>query len=178
MMVMPKSETATDEALVARFKEGDANAFEALYDRYLNKVYSRVRAQIPFSEVEDVTQEVFIAVLRSLPAFRATCAFSTWVIAIVNKKVADYYRRKYHRHEEGLEGHEGGLLSIESKEGEVVVKGALHKLHSRYQEVLVQRLAEGLSFQEIAQLNGSSLEAAKSMYRRALEAFKKEWEKI
>lgn len=178
MKVIPKTEAVTDEALVARFKGGDVNAFEALYDRYLHKVYARVRAQIPSSDVEDVTQEVFISVLRSLPAFRAISAFSTWVIAIANKKVADFYRRKYLRPVESLEEHQGWQPAVEAKEGETMVKEVLHKLHDRYREILIERLAEGRSFQEIAQLNGSSLEAAKSMYRRALETFKKEWEKV
>ena len=47
-------------------QSGDKDAFFALYNRYLSKVFNRVKSKIPPQEAEDVTQDVFIAVSRSL----------------------------------------------------------------------------------------------------------------
>lgn len=176
---MLKPRLPSDEALVARVKEGDETALESLYERYLEKVYFRIGGQVPRQDVEDVTQEVFLALVRSLTTFRAACSFSTWVNSLINKKVADYYRRKYSRKEVSEEYSEQGQASRhEPRERDVMVKEILHRLPRHYREVIRERLAEGMSFKEIAESMDYSLEAVKSLYRRALDAFRKEWSKI
>lgn len=171
-------EKKSDEALIVSLKEGDLAAFESLYDRYLDRVYRRVRAHVPREDVEDVTQEVFLAVVRSLATFRAASSFSTWVHSIINKKVADYYRR---RHQVEMDNPAEGPQerpSGQAREREVMVKEILWRLPEHYRQIIISHLAEGISLQEIAHQEGSSLEGAKSLYRRALGAFKREWEKV
>ena len=55
----------------------------------------------------------------------------------------------------------------------ILIRQALKELPEHYQEVILLRFAEGLKFNEIAQIQGQSLEATKSLYRRAIAALNK-----
>ncbi len=58
------------------------------------KYINRVKSKVPPPYVEDVTQEVFIAVIRSLHRFEQRSRFSTWLYTIVNRQIADFYRQR------------------------------------------------------------------------------------
>ena len=91
---MTSSFDISDEHLIQQYIKGDQQAFDSLYDRHIRSVYKRVRYLIPETDVEDVTQEVFIAALRSLRSFRGDAKFSTWLRTLTNNKVAEYYRKR------------------------------------------------------------------------------------
>jgi len=55
------STSSSDELLIQNFKDGNKEAFDLLYCRHLPSVFKRVRYMIPESDVEDVTQEIFIS---------------------------------------------------------------------------------------------------------------------
>lgn len=172
----------TDAELIQKIVRGQMDAFAVLYERHLPSVYNRVRYRIPESDVEDVTQEVFITALRSLKSFRGNAKFSTWLRTLTNRRVADFYRSKEvaNTQSEPLRG-EGEklrmeLLAVQSKssisDDRIVLREAIVKLPDHYQEVLLLRFADGLKFREIAKTMGQSLEATKSLYRRAMSALR------
>ena len=169
---------ATDETLIRQFREGDASAFDVLYQRHLPGVYNRVRYIIPEGDVEDVTQEVFMAALKSLPSFRGEAQFSTWLRTLINHKVAEYYRRRGRKREapqvplaEAVE--RGGGQSSRSLEERIALRRALGQLPGQYRDLILLRFAEGMQFNEIAELTGQNLEATKSLFRRAVSALRK-----
>src|SRR5512145_134315 len=84
----------SDDHLVRRVQSGDQEALNLLYEQYLPAVYNRVRFTIPECDVEDVTQEVFIAVMRSICGFRGEARFATWLYTLTRRQIADYYRRR------------------------------------------------------------------------------------
>jgi RNA polymerase sigma-70 factor (ECF subfamily) len=164
----------SDEMLLHQAQAGDWEAFGTLCERYLPRVYNRLRAVIPHQDVEDLTQEVFVAVVRSLRSFRSDSAFSTWLYGITKHKVSDYHRRK-RKHGDT----ERSMLEepwspardpSPTVHNTLLVRQILLSLPERYREVLLLRLAEGRSFREVAQLLNLSLEATKSLYRRAIAA--------
>lgn len=166
-----------DEHLARLAQQGDREAFLKLYDMYLPKVYNRVKSRIPESYVEDVTQEVFIAVIRSIERFELRSRFNTWLYTIVNRQIADFYRQRERRTEEQSVNldHVEHLLSEPSFEAErgderALIQQALLELPEHYQEVILLRFADGLTFAEIAQVREQTLEAVKSLYRRAIQA--------
>lgn len=165
----------TDEHLVKLAQEGDREAFLTLYNRYLKKVYNRVKSRVPLQDVEDVTQEIFIAVVRSLDRFEQRSRFGTWLYTIVNRQIADYYRRVYRSgdsHAVSLDADDGldlPVLDVNSDDL-VLIQQALQVLPENYQEVVLLRFADGLTFAEIAERRGQTLEATKSLYRRAVQA--------
>jgi RNA polymerase sigma factor (sigma-70 family) len=82
-----------ESVLVKAARQGDRAAFRKLYDHYLPLIYARVCALVPLTDAEDVTQEVFLSVARSIHGFCSRSALSTWMNSIVGRRVADYYRR-------------------------------------------------------------------------------------
>ncbi len=178
----PDQPRPSDEDLVREAQRGSAEAFNRLYERYLPMVYNRVRYTIPGPDIEDVTQEIFIAVIRSLGSFRGTARFSTWLRTLVNRRVADYYRS---RREQEVElpvdlGEDDPPMARDrigaypelSLEDSVALRQALAEIPESYREVLLLRFVEGLQFHEIASERGQSLEAAKSLFRRAVAALR------
>jgi RNA polymerase sigma-70 factor, ECF subfamily len=163
----------TDEVLIRQFKDGQVDAFNVLYARYLPSVYKRVRCVIPVEDVEDVTQEVFIAVLQSLKGFRGESQFGTWLRTLTNYKVAEYYRKRNRKKEapqtalsEADGKRTGGPTRTEEEQFQL--QYALYQLPENYREVLLLRFAEGLQFHQIAEMTGQNLEAVKSLFRRAI----------
>lgn len=179
-----KDNHSTDEELVRQAQEGNLDAFTSLYERYLPSVYNRVRYVVPEQDIEDVTQEIFITLMKSLKSFEHKSQFSTWLRTLTNRRVADYYRERSRTGNQlsadlsevhpGLNPNlrvEAGTAAIHDR---VMLRQALGALPERYREVLLLRFAEGLQFKEIAQLNGDSLEATKSLFRRAIAALRKQ----
>ncbi len=174
---MTAQSAASDELLIQQFKDGNPNAFNELYQRHLASVYRRVRFVIPESDVEDVTQEVFIAALKSLGTFRGEAQFGTWLRTLTNHKVAEYYRKRNRKQEapqvplnEALHHTEGNTPKM--LEERLALRKAINQLPEQYQEIILLRFAEGLQFNEIAELNGQNLEATKSLFRRAMSALR------
>ena len=174
------SSEVTDEQLVKRAQAGNKEAFLTLYNRYLNKVHNRVRSRVPISDVDDVTQEIFMAVVRSLHKFEHKSRFNTWLYTIANRQIADYYRRRTRGGKEqeplSLEVVTFNEPSYEHEEldEQAALKRALNVVPEHYRQVVMLRFADGLSFQEIADELDKSLEAVKSLYRRAIQAIRDE----
>lgn len=171
------SNSASDEVLIQHFKDGSHEAFDLLYHRHLPSVFKRVRYVIPENDVEDVTQEVFIAAMRSLPSFRGDSQFGTWLRTLTNHKVAEFYRKRARKQEPLIaplteaSGKVDGHTSKKMEE-RVFLQKALEKLPENYQEIILLRFAEDLQFNEIAAQLNQNLEATKSMYRRAIAALR------
>lgn len=173
---------ASDEHLAERAQRGDRDAFFNLYQRYLKRVYNRVKSKIPPQDVDDVTQEIFTAVVRSLGGFEQRARFNTWLYTIANRQIADYYRRRGRggwQPESSLDDDdtlvsEAAGVAFEQVDRRAVVQRALNALPEHYQEIILQRFADELRFPEIAAQRGQSLEAVKSLFRRAMSALREE----
>ncbi len=168
----------SDEALVRHAQQGDRAAFFALYNRYFNKVFNRVKSKVPAQEAEDVTQEIFIAVLRSLNHFEHRARFSTWLYTIVSRQIANFYRGYYKSAGRVVDLEDNNSIPAVDFDDKridewMIIQRALHCLPKHYQEVIMLRFADGLTFAEIAEQRNKSLEATKSLYRRALQAIRK-----
>lgn len=173
----PTIHDPSDEILIKQYKDGNNEAFDALYQRHLPSVYKRVRYVIPENDVEDVTQEIFIAVLRSLSSFRGESQFGTWLRTLTNHKVAEFYRRRTRKQEpllSPLSEASGKMTGNTSKvmEERIYIQGALQQLPENYREIILLRFAEEMQFNEIAELTNQNLEATKSLFRRAISALR------
>jgi RNA polymerase sigma factor (sigma-70 family) len=178
----PILQDPTDELLIQHFKNGRKDVFDLLYYRHLPKVYKRVRYVIPENDVEDVTQDIFIAALNSLPSFRGDAKFSTWLRTLTNHKVAEFYRKRTRKQEPPISPlsdastHMTGSTS-KTMEERIYLQRALQDLPENYKEIILLRFAEDLQFNEIAEMTNQSLEATKSLFRRAIAALRTHLEK-
>jgi RNA polymerase sigma-70 factor (ECF subfamily) len=167
--------------LIQQFAQGDLLAFDSLYNRHVRAVYNRVRYVVPETDVEDVTQEVFLAALCSLPSFRGEAQFSTWLRSLTNFKVAEYYRRRSRKketmqvdlvHAERRSDQSNTILP----EDRMALQSALNHLPNHYREVILLRFADGMQFNEIAKKLKKNPEAIKSLFRRAISTLREKME--
>ena len=165
----------SDEELVNSAKQGDLDAFTSLYRRYFGVVYNRVCYIIPEADVEDVIQEIFIQLLRSLKGYEAKALFRTWFRTLITRQIAEYYRSRSRGENkpplnldeiEDLPDHS----SREDVDAHIAVQNALSQLPEHYREIILMRFAESLSFSEIAKLINRHPEGTKSLFRRAIGA--------
>jgi RNA polymerase sigma-70 factor (ECF subfamily) len=166
--------------------DGRPPTAEKVFEEYAPRVYSLARRMLGnAADAEDVTQDVFLNVVRSLPSFRGEAAFSTWLYRIaVNAALA--YRRKQAVREEHLarepledfdeDGNhrapvrpwitDPAKLAIDH-EVQRLIEGAIAGLPENYRHVYVLADVEELPNAEIAEMLGLSVAAVKSRLHRA-----------
>jgi len=94
---MPHHEApwASDQELVEQILKGDREAFELLYETYFRRIYRfALRRLGDAGEAEDVTQEVFLTVIKALPSFQGTSSLLVWMFGITRNKVNRRFRSR------------------------------------------------------------------------------------
>lgn len=90
----PQKPLRSDEELVEGIRRSSEPDFNALYDRYFQRVYSFAMARLRNrADAEEVVQETFIAVLRSIDAYRGQSTLLCWVYGIAKNNVNNHLRR-------------------------------------------------------------------------------------
>lgn len=155
----------SDAALIARAREGDTAAFRELFVLHRHTVTRIVHRMLgPSPEVEDVVQEVFLNVYRSLHAFRGDSKFSTWLHRLCTNVTRMHLRRGRSRPRfADVEVPEapprdaapdGPLEQVERAERVRALYRLLDRLSEKKREVLVLHDLDGVSAKEIAELVG------------------------
>lgn len=165
----------SDMSLVAEFVSGRAAAFDRLYERHSAQVYNTCLGILGNPEdARDAMQDTFVQLYRSLPGFKGKSRFSTWVYRIAVNKCMDLIRgRPRWESSDSLEWvgdaerPVGNLLLEES------VRRALLELKPDYRMVLVLCYFRQLSYAEIAECVGCSIEQVRVRLHRARKAFRK-----
>ncbi len=164
-------------ALVDRAREGDAEAFGALYDHYNQPVYRFVYYRVSSQAIaEDLVSETFFRALRSMASFQWQGKdFGAWLMTIARNLVVDHYKAGRTRLETSTDdftGHEG---VAEGPEDEVItsltneiLREALTALPAEQQECLVLRFLSGQSIAETAKALGRTEGAIKQLQLRAV----------
>lgn len=168
---------AVPPALVEACRRGDRDAFGALFDCCRDRVYSiALHHTGDPSAAADVTQDVFLRLFSRIGQFRGDCAFTTWLFRIVVNAALDH-RRARRRLAPLDEAAPRAVLPavqvvrLEQQERSAHVRAALATLRPRLRIALVMRYVEGLSYDEIAAVLGSSPGTVASRLSRAHAAF-------
>ena len=165
-----------DGALVQQARE-KREAFEALYTKYLRKVYTYVYYRVGNAEdAEDITESVFLHALVHLDRYQDRgVPFSAWLLRIAHNLVANWHRSASRKRPVSLEAAEGlhdqGLSpeeAVERAEEIRRLREALASLPEERQQVLILRYAEGMRHREIGQVMGKSAGAVKVLVHRSL----------
>lgn len=82
-----------DAEIISRIVQGDTDSFEMLLDRYRGLVFGVVGRHVPVDRTEDVAQEAFLEVFRSLASFSGKSPFSHWISKISLRCCIDFWRR-------------------------------------------------------------------------------------
>ena len=166
------------------------NSFRELFEANKSKVYNiSLNIVQNIEDAEDITQEVFVEVFRSLPDFKEASAPSTWIYRIAVNKSLDFIRAKkrkkrlafltqlFHpetgalQHEAPCFEHPGVLL--ENKEKTEILYKAINQLPGKQKAAFVLCRINGFTPQETSVLMGLSGKATESLLQRAKENLKK-----
>jgi len=176
---------AEDAALVKRAIAGDQKAFKSLARRYKNAValivFKLVRDR---TQVEDLTQEVFIKAFQHLDDFDYAHQFASWLFKIANNHCIDYIRKKKLRVysiDDQVKTEDGEIeyeipdstyepdLNMLREQKARLIHHAIDSLPKKYREVIILRHQEELSYDEIAEETGLPVNTIKVQLFRARE---------
>lgn len=177
-----------DLELVRAFRKGDERAFEELVRRYQRQVANVIYLTLGSrAEVDDLTQEVFLRVYRSLSKVEVTTSLFSWIYRIaVNIAIDELRRRKIKRtlsldffsewsleREKTIDDPTEPSERVLSDERKQKVMQAIKKLTPAHRAALVLREYEGLSYREIAQTLNITEQAVKTRIFRSREELKR-----
>jgi RNA polymerase sigma-70 factor (ECF subfamily) len=176
----------SDAELVRRFKEGDRGAYSEIVRRYQDRVFTLALRWMGDRQVaEEVAQDVFLALFRSLSRFRGDAQLSTWIFRVVvnhckNRRL--YRRRRHMDKHEALEGESkdndapgrqiadegpGTDAALHAQEAGVLLQEALERLDEEPRQIIVLRDIQDLSYEEIADILDLPRGTVKSRLHRA-----------
>ncbi|MDA1266407.1 MAG: sigma-70 family RNA polymerase sigma factor [Planctomycetota bacterium] len=187
----PAEDREIDHALLHRCQAGEEDAFEALVKRHQKRAYRVARNMVPSDEdAQDLAQEAFLRVFRSLERFDYQHDFTTWLYRIVTNLCIDHLRKRRptvsiaavgEEDEADLDliDHRDALPSdrIEAEETAAEVQACLDALAPHFQSVLVLRELEGLPCTEIAEIVGATHVTVRWRLHRGRKLFQEEWER-
>jgi len=181
----------TDEDLVTRSRGGDLESFNQLILRWERPIYALAYRVIGREEdARDVCQETFLRAFRALPGFKGQAKFSSWVYRIALNLCRDWMRRQRRaptvQMPEGADPEElaaegGPAESIEDlvsrRELSAVVAEAMALLPDEQRTAIVLKEYHGMTFQEIADLQGCPLSTVKTRLYQGLSVLRRHLEK-
>lgn len=147
-----------EEDWIDRARRGDREAFAALVDRYLPPIRRfLVRLGACEPELDDLTQEVFLTMLSSLPEFRAESKMSTWLFGVAVRVARRQVAREAYRPMDGLEGEPHVAAAAEADPSELRelsdrVRAGVGRLSPALREAFVLRHLEERSVAEAARI--------------------------
>ena len=169
----------SESEAIERAKQGDGDAFETLYDLHKRRVYSLcLRMTANAAEAEDLTQEAFLQLFRTIGTFRGESAFSTWLHRMAVNVVLMRLRKKnlpivplddpLETEEESSKKEPGAPdLKLSGSVDRMQIQRAVDALPPGYRTIFVLHDVEGYEHNEIAQLVGCSIGNSKSQLHKA-----------
>ena len=179
--------TQEERELVAAVLDRDRKAAARLVELHADTVYAYVRHRLaPRADlVDDVVQEVFLALWDNLAAFRGDSSMRAWVLGIARHKIEDFYRSQLRQPGALTEEDAGGQPepprdpsldeNLDSARLEEKTRRVLESLPQHYSLALLWRYWEGRSARDIAAHTGRSEKAVERLLARARAEFKRRW---
>ena len=181
------SDTTPDALLVKNYVAGDEKSLSTLINRHQSKIYGFIYSKISDRDTtDDIFQDTFIKVIKTLKSnsYNEEGKFLPWVMRIAHNLVIDHFRRNkkmpiYRETEEFsiFSIMSDNSMTIEnqmiSEQVEKDLKRLIEELPVDQKEVLVMRMYQDLSFKEISELTGVSINTALGRMRYALMNLRK-----
>lgn len=168
--------------LVARAQAGEAEAFGALYDRYVDVVYRYVYYRVSNQALtEDMVSETFLRALRRITSFTWQGRdFGAWLVTIARNLIADHYKSSRYKLEVATAEMLDADRATDGPEDEVLdsitnitLLEAVKMLGAEQQECVVLRFLQGFSVSETALAMGKTDGAIKALQYRAVQSLKR-----
>lgn len=184
----------SEQDFVKELQIGSQKAFGQLLDAYQQKVFGTCISFIPNKEdAEDVAQEVFITVFRSIHSFKGNSKLSTWIYKIATNKCLEFIRKKNAKKRfafmQTILGNEIPLdktsyftevnhpgILLENQEKSVIIFKAIDTLTENQRVVFTLAKIDEKSYQEIVFITGKSLSSVESILFRAKKSLQQKLE--
>lgn len=144
------TETPVETALVEAVLGGDTDAFGRLYQTYSRMVHGILLARVPYGEVDDLVQDVFLVAFRKLDTLRDAERFGPWLAMIARNRAMDFHRRS--RETTELPETLAHVSTPQAEANEALT--FIRELPEAYREPLILRFVEGMTGPEIAARTG------------------------
>jgi RNA polymerase sigma-70 factor, ECF subfamily len=165
-----------DEALVERFRDGDARAFDELVRRHQRPIYALVLRYVrDADDAKDLAQRAFVRAFQGLGGFRRASTFRTWLYRIAVNLALNHLRDRKPRTElaeDALVIDAVGASELVTAEERRRLWRALDELPPKQRMVLELRVYDDLSFREVGEVAGCSENAAKVSFHHAVKRLK------
>ena len=176
-----------DALLVKKYVEGDENSLTVLINRHQSKIFGFIYSKIADRDISnDIFQDTFIKVIKTLKskAYNEEGKFLPWVMRIAHNLIIDHFRKNkkmpmYRETEEFsiFSIMSDNSLTIENKiiqeQVEIDLKKLIEELPADQKEVLMMRMYQDMSFKEISEVTGVSINTALGRMRYALMNMRK-----
>jgi len=189
---MSKQLGPDDSVLITLYRNGNEAAFNLLVDRYQSKVFTTIFLIVKDQDVvEDLLQDVFVKVLHTMNSdkYNEEGKFQPWVMRIAHNLAIDYFRKAKRYPTILLEDGSNLLNSLsfaeDSSEEQRIkeetlawVRNLIDELPEAQKEVVIMRHYLDMSFQEIAEQTGVSINTALGRMRYALNHIRKKMKQV
>ena len=176
----------TSDLELARRAASDHEAFGALYERHVRKIYNYIYYRTgDHHDAEDLTARVFQRALRHIGGFQDMgVPLSAWLYRIAHNLVANWHRDRSRRPVVALEeqlvlmpgAQHPEALAVKREQGDALLR-IIRRLPEERQQLLILKFSEQLSNAEIGQIMGRTEGAVKSLYHRTLNNLREEYER-
>ncbi|HET9425614.1 MAG TPA: RNA polymerase sigma factor [Gemmatimonadaceae bacterium] len=167
-----------DAELIQRWKGGDQAAATALVERHSPALARFAVSCGAREDIDELVQDTFVRAFNSLDGFRGDSSFRTWLLTIERRLLLDR-RRAEKRRPDRVEIQEGdaatqfdaldGMMAAEARKR---LSEAVTRLSPTQRQVFTLRVADGMSYKEIADAVGTTEGAARVHYHNAMKAVK------
>ncbi len=174
-----------DQDFIEALKKGKRHAYEELIDRFQDMVFNKCLSFVPNKEdAEDIAQEIFIEVFRSIKHFKGQAKLTTWIYRITTNKCLEFIRKKntkkrfaFFQLVLGTQhpvdkvsyftefNHPG--VQLEQKEQSEHLFKAINQLPENQKVVFTLHKIDGLSYKEVSEITQKSISSVESLMFRA-----------
>jgi RNA polymerase sigma-70 factor (ECF subfamily) len=175
------TEGASDEELMLSYQQGDAVAFEVLYERHKGGVFRYLMAKCHQQAIaEELFQDVWMKLIAARDRYEARAKFTTYLYQLAHNHFIDYYRKtridvfQHKDQDEDVEqltanGQKQPDKQLEIQQQIEMLSGLIDNLPDEQRDAFMLREEAGLTVTEIAEVTGVNAEAAKSRLRYAVK---------
>lgn len=183
------------DRLLESARKGESEALSLLYRRYVSGIFGYIAARVPDrSTAEDLTSDVFLAMVENIHRLRATqeASFTAWLLQIARVTIAGYYRKQEKQPvvlslepelDEDTQGYALGLPAsdqtsdparqVEIRDDWRLIVQAINSLTEEQRQVLIGRLILGYDIATVARMVGKKANAVKALQFRALNSLQR-----
>lgn len=180
-ILIPKK--VEDKDLIARLQNPKTKhkAFEILLQKYQRRLYWHIRRMVlSHDDADDILQETFIKVFKSIDGFRADSSLFSWLYRIATNQALDFLKKKAKEQHISMEDFQYDRASnlqtdayYEGDEMQLKFQQAIATLPEKQQLVFNMKYFEDMKYEEISEILQTSVGALKASYHHAVQKIKK-----